>query len=126
MFNNDKRFDIDLKWGQVYERQLADMLQNKKVEVKSERDLWTRTGNIAIEFESRGIPSGIATTEAEFWFHNLVKDDVVVASIVLPTETLRNYIKVRKPYVVKGGDDLTSKLYLVRLNELFGDLGRLA
>jgi hypothetical protein len=63
--NNDKRFDLDLQYGQVFEQKVADMLQNKKIEVKTERDKWKSTGNIVIEFESRGRPSGIASTEAD-------------------------------------------------------------
>ena len=44
-----KKFDIDLSYGKVREQMVADMLQDKKIEVKSERDMWMRTGNIAIE-----------------------------------------------------------------------------
>ena len=55
-----KKFDIDLSYGKVSEQMVADMLQDKKIEVKSERDMWMRTGNIAIEYESYGKPSGIA------------------------------------------------------------------
>ena len=47
-----KKFDLDLKYGQVREKYVADMLQDKKIEDKSERDVWQRTGNIAIEYES--------------------------------------------------------------------------
>ena len=49
---NRKKFDIDLEYGKVREKQVADMLQNKKIEVKSERGMWQKTGNIAIEFDS--------------------------------------------------------------------------
>ena len=66
-----KKFDLDLQYGQVREQMVADMLQNKKIEVKSERDVWQRTGNIAIEYECYGKPSGINATESDFWFHNL-------------------------------------------------------
>ena len=72
-----KKFDIDLEYGQVREELVANMLQNKKIEVKSERDKWQKTGNIAIEYESYGKPSGINATEADYWFHNLcIGDDV--------------------------------------------------
>ena len=54
-----KKFDLDLKYGKVREKRVADMLQDKKIEVKSERDMWVRTGNIAIEYECYGKPSGI-------------------------------------------------------------------
>ena len=64
--NDDrKKFDIDLEYGKVREKQVADMLQDKKIEVKSERGMWQNTGNIAIEYESYGKPSGINATEAD-------------------------------------------------------------
>ena len=34
-----KKFDIDLQYGQVREKIVADMLQDKKIEVKSERGM---------------------------------------------------------------------------------------
>ena len=72
-----KKFDIDLQYGTIREEKIIDMFLNKKIEVKSERDTWMKTGNICIEYESYGKPSGIITTEADFWFHNLcIKDDI--------------------------------------------------
>ena len=47
--DNRKKFDLDLAYGKVRENMVADMLQDKKIEVKSERDMWARTGNIALE-----------------------------------------------------------------------------
>ena len=54
-----KKFDLDLSYGKVREQRVADMLTDKKIEVKSERGMWVKTGNIAIEYESYGKPSGI-------------------------------------------------------------------
>ena len=72
-----KKFDIDLEYGTIREEKIIDMFLNKKIEVKSERDTWMKTGNICIEYESYGKPSGIIATEADFWFHNLcIKDDI--------------------------------------------------
>ena len=34
-----KKFDIDLQYGKVREKRVADMLQDKKIEVKSEFEL---------------------------------------------------------------------------------------
>ena len=31
-----KKFDLDLQYGKVREKNVADMLQNKKIEVKSD------------------------------------------------------------------------------------------
>ena len=44
------------------------MLQDKKIEVKSERDMWQRTGNIAIEYQCYGKPSGIDATHLTIGF----------------------------------------------------------
>lgn len=123
MFNNDNRFDLDLQYGVIYEKQVAEMLQNKKIEVKSERDLWKKTNNIAIEFESRGKPSGIMTTQADYWFHNLVIEGEIVATLVFPVDKLKKYIKKYTPSKVRGGDDNTSRLYLIKLSNLFYDIG---
>ena len=38
--SNRKKFDIDLCYGKVREKRVANMLQDKKIEVKSERDMW--------------------------------------------------------------------------------------
>ena len=46
-----KKFDLDLEYGQVREKLVADMLKDKKIEVKSERGMCQRTRNIAIEYE---------------------------------------------------------------------------
>ena len=123
MLNNDKRFDIDLQYGQIFEKQVADMLTNAKIEVKSERDMWIRTGNIVIECESRGKPSGIRATEADYWFHNLVKDGEILVTIALPVKKLKEYIMKYRPKVVRGGDDNTSKLFLINITDFFERIG---
>ena len=72
-------FRYDLEVGQVAEAGLADIFENKKVEVK--RDLKSKeTGNIFIEYQSRGKPSGLATTESDFYC--FVIEDLY---IILPT-----------------------------------------
>ena len=70
MVKNTK-FDLDLQYGQLREQQVHDMFHNKKIEVKTERDWWKKTGNIAIEYECNGKPSGIDKTESDFWIHIL-------------------------------------------------------
>ena len=117
-----KKFDLDLQYGQVREKQVADMLQNSKIEVKSERDMWMTTGNIAIEFESYGKPSGIAATEADYWFHNLCVGEDIFATLVFKTENLKRIIKnLDYVRVVNGGDNYASKMYLVSLQKLFAN-----
>ena len=51
MKNN--KFDIDLKYGQDRENRIEKILKEGKLEVKTERDWWFKSGNIAIEIEWR-------------------------------------------------------------------------
>ena len=69
------KFDIDLKYGKEREDRVVSLLDKKKnkIEVKTERDWWHRTGNIAIETEYRGKPSGLSVTKADYWVHILAK-----------------------------------------------------
>ena len=115
-----KKFDLDLKYGQVKEKIVADMLQDKKIEVKSERGMWLKTGNIAIEYESYGKPSGIATTESDYWFHNLCVDENVYATLVFKTDMLKRIIEqTTNKKTVSGGDHNASKMYLMNIQNLF-------
>jgi hypothetical protein len=115
-----KKFDIDLEYGKVREQQVADMLQDKKIEVKSERDVWQKTGNIAIEYESYGKPSGINATESDYWFHNLCIGDETFATLVFDTTALKRIIaNLDKKRSVSGGDNNASRMYLLNLQKLF-------
>ena len=66
---------------------------DSKIEVKSERDIWQKTGNIAIEYECYGKPSGISSTEADYWFHNLCIGEDTFATLVFKTDNLKSIIK---------------------------------
>ena len=115
-----KKFDIDLSYGKVREQQVANMLTDKKIEVKSERGMWMRTGNIAIEYESYGKPSGIEATEADYWFHNLCIGDETFATLVFDVPSLKriiNNLDYKKS--VSGGDNNASRMYLLNLQKLF-------
>ena len=118
--NDRKKFDIDLSYGKVREKRVVDMLQDKKIEVKSEKGMWQRTGNIAVEYESWGKPSGINATESDFWFHNLCINGDIYATLVFKTETLRKIVdSLDFVKTVSGGDHNASKMYLVNIKKLF-------
>ena len=118
--SNRKKFDIDLQYGKIRESQIADMLQNSKIEVKSERGMWQKTGNIAIEYESYGKPSGIDATESDYWFHNLCIGKDTYATLVFKTEVLRKIIdSLDYKRSVNGGDHNASRMYLLNIQKLF-------
>ena len=114
-------FDIDLEFGLVYEEKLKDILQSKgsKIEVKTERDTWVDTGNIAIEVSYKGRPSGLAGTKADWWFHILtIKGDMLCFPVSKLKYIIRELYKKKEVRTVKGGDNNDSKILLVPINKL--------
>ena len=115
-----KKFDIDLQYGTIREDKIADLFTNKKIEVKSEKDIWQTTGNIAIEYQSYNKPSGIKATESDYWFHNLCIGDDEYCTLVFKTDVLKTIVdKLDYFKTVSGGDNKASKMYLVNLQKLF-------
>tara|TARA_R100000734_G_C3318204_1_gene112121 strand:+ start:1384 stop:1764 length:381 start_codon:yes stop_codon:yes gene_type:complete len=116
-------FDIDLDFGKVYEEKIRELFEGDgSIEVKTERDIWADTGNVAIEIKSRGKPSGISTTEAKWWIHNFTIEGDMKFSMIFKVDKLRKAI--RHMYanelasIVKGGDDNTSELVLAPISTL--------
>tara|TARA_R110000737_G_C14590223_1_gene487376 strand:+ start:78 stop:449 length:372 start_codon:yes stop_codon:yes gene_type:complete len=111
-YNND--FKYDLKIGQVGETMLNEILHDSTIEVK--RDSWIgRTGNIAVEYQSRGKPSGISTTKASHWcfiFSNEFNDEVM---IIIETNRLKRISRIfyNKGNVKLMGDNNTSKSVII-------------
>ena len=117
--NYTNKFDIDLEKGIQMEETLKEFFEGKRIEVKSERHIWERTGNHFVEYECRGKPSGIAVTEAEFWALMLVREDeTIVMTYIIPIERMK--ARARKHWKNKtiGGDDNLSKGVLVPISEI--------
>ena len=117
---DQKKFDLDLSYGEIREDKVRDMLEGKKIEVKSERGMWMKTGNICIEYESWNKPSGIRATESDYWFHNLCVGDNEFCTLVFKTDVLRTIVdKLDTFKTVSGGDHNASRMFLVNLQKLF-------
>ena len=121
-YNKDNKFDVDLEFGQKFEKSLAKILSVGKVEVKTERDMWKKTGNVAIELASRGKLSGLNTTKADWWVQALAIDNNIVTILMWPVERLKilvkHSIKKGRGRMVMGGDNDTSELALIPLEDL--------
>ena len=126
MYNKDSKFDIDLSYGEIKEKHLALILMNEKLEVKSERGQWQETGNIAVELSSRGKPSGLVTTKANWWVTTLNDGDKVKGIIMLPIADMKKHtkaiVKSGRGKVVMGGDDDTSELALIQITDLIKEV----
>ena len=126
MYNKDSKFDIDLSYGEIKEKHLALILMDEKLEVKSERGQWQKTGNIAVELSSRGKPSGLVTTKANWWVTTLNDGDKVKGIIMLPIADMKKHtktiVKSGRGKVVMGGDDDTSELALIPIKDLIEEI----
>tara|TARA_R100001377_G_scaffold67484_1_gene42795 strand:+ start:261 stop:650 length:390 start_codon:yes stop_codon:yes gene_type:complete len=123
------KFDLDLKFGEEYEQGLEKLFKTKgKIEVKTERDQWVETGNIAIEIRCRGKKSGLSVTESDWWFHILSDRGKVKGMICLPVEELKNICRVMikngTAKKIMGGDDNESEILLLPIKELTALIGQ--
>ena len=125
--NND--FKYDLKLGQEGESIMARLLADTTVEVKTD---WiaARTGNVYIEYQSRGKASGLAITQARFWAYIILKEntprdsfnvdaiqDILFFKVEKIKDVCRNWLKTNPPK--KGGDSNTSLGCLIPIKDLF-------
>jgi len=110
--NYNNNFEYDLKVGQVKEKELGNILENKTIEVKSCVDA---IFNVFIEYESRNKPSGISTSKADYYCFFL-KNAIVLISLDNIKLKSRKYLNTKRD--VKGGDNNTSKGILLPIKEL--------
>lgn len=125
------KFQGDLKKGKIYEKKASEYFDYKKIhypegcfkdydfiiddkikiEVKSDTSA-SRTGNLAIEYECNGKPSGISSTKADYYvyFINHPDHDEVY---LIPIKDLVDICK-SKGFKVSGGDGNRSRMYLVK------------
>lgn len=130
-------FNADLSFGKLYEKTFLDYLsfdeydeievcpdccfvewdiclkkanQITKYEIKTDRRA-RDTGNLCIEFECNGRPSGISTTNSDYYGYFVVgkKDDCYI----IPTKVIRE--ECAKPFVrtVVCGDGYRVRAYLL-------------
>ena len=118
------KFDIDLKFGEEFEYSLAKILTVGKVEVKTERDKWKKTGNIAIELMNEGNLSGLTVTKAEWWAQILSYRGNIESVILMPVKKLKKLVKrlvdEGKARITMGGDNNSSELVLISLKDING------
>ena len=122
--SHDLKVEEDMLYGKIGEEFTQQLFEgNTKVEVKTERDIWKTTGNIAIEIRCKGKPSGISTTESSVWMHLLSQKGVIKGGFVFKVDQLRDKIKnlhnEGKLKIVMGGDDNASQMALLPIKELF-------
>ena len=116
-------FSKDLVTGQLgeqeYSKEVFELLSGD-IEIKSEQDTWKETGNMYVEYQSRGRDSGIAVTQAEHWVVSFYLKGKLCFTLSIPTETMKKI--ARKYYdmgrVAEGGDNNTSRGVLVPISSV--------
>jgi hypothetical protein len=108
-------FTHDLKFGEESEDWVKSLFTGAfSVEVKSDRRALA-TGNLYIEVYSRSKPSGISTTDADYWIFCI--GDI---TLCIKTDKLKEIVKNNyNGRLVKGGDNDTSRGVLIPITELF-------
>ena len=122
--SHDLKVEEDMLYGKIGEDFTQQLFEgNTKIEIKTERDIWETTGNIAVEMRYKRQPSGISTTKASVWIHLLSVKGVIKGGFILKVDELKALIKrlhnEGKLKMVMGGDDNMSQLALIPQSELF-------
>lgn len=109
----NNKFDLDLKDGMIAEKQLLNLLGTCKIEVKNDFFI-DKTGNIAVEYECWGKPSGISVTESDWYAIFLANTDSEVC-VMIKTNALKELSRTfyTKGALKEGGDQNMSKFILI-------------
>jgi len=112
-YNSD--FKYDLKLGQLGEKHLANILNDSKIEVKTDYQA-TMTRNIFVEYSSRGKDSGLITTTADWYAYILSNEKIILISTKKLKQLCRQYLGTRRD--ILGGDNDSSKGILLPIKDL--------
>ncbi len=110
--NDNNKWDIDLAFGNLKESELVKLMTGDKLEVKADTKAH-ETGNVVVEFECYGKPSGISVSKASHYA--FVCEHII---LIIETKKLKNLLVSKKFYQVFGGDNNRSHMYLVPIREL--------
>lgn len=117
----NKFYDIDLPFGEIYEKKLKYLFGNKKFEVKTERGMWKTTKNMCIELECRGEPSGLNVTKADYWCQVFSDNGQIKFILIFPVQELKEIVrKCQYKTLQYGGDNNDSLIALIPLR-MVGD-----
>tara|TARA_R100000697_G_scaffold62609_1_gene75548 strand:+ start:3456 stop:3878 length:423 start_codon:yes stop_codon:yes gene_type:complete len=118
--NDNSDFDLDLKFGKAHERKIAKLfgIKEEQIEVKTERDWWAKTGNLCIEVERRGKPTGISITKAKIWIHVLSKGNKQMLRLVFDVGVLKKIVKKYKDNWKMVGDRKETKAVMIKFKDI--------
>lgn len=113
--NKDNRYDI-----------LGENKLGSKFTFEVKEDFTCeRTGNVGLEFECRGKPSGIAVSQAEFYIYKLHTPKDGIEFYLFNTNFLKRMVEEERYFrIVNGGDEGSNSMnYLFKL-DVFRKFGK--
>ena len=123
--NSKQNYDFrhDLEFGQESEHWFSQLF-GRLVEIKTERDIWSRTKKIAVELydERRSKSTGLNVTEADYKVHVFADSKGnKFGAMIIPTQILQE-LTWNKERVTMGDTDTNGKRsygVLLEVKEVF-------
>lgn len=114
-FSGTKGYDAHFSVNNIY----------YKLEIKSDYHT-VDTGNIVIEHESRGKPSGITTTQANLWAYAVITKRGLDIYLI-PTQVIKGWIEKQLFEREFSGGDVRSntRLYLFKADKVLKNIKKL-
>ena len=116
--NSPEKFDIELLRGLNGEVQALDVLQGK-LEVKTDFKAY-KTGNLAIEIECNGKPSGLQKSDTSWWLFNIqIPTQQPLLLIITKNRLVRLTMQhLHMGHWLMGGDRKLSKLVIIPVQDI--------
>lgn len=115
-FNSD--FKYDLEFGKVEgESWFHNLVTNTKIEVKCDR-MAEKTGNVFIEFRSRGKLSGLSTTQSDYYVYKYNDNQAFIIQTDFLKKKCKELVRLNKAKIIRGGDNNTSEGLLIAIRDL--------
>jgi hypothetical protein len=116
-FENTNKYDILARIPSVGEK--------VKIEVK-EDFIGEFTGNVGLEYECRGKPSGIQTTQADYYIYKLHTRSHDIQFVMHPVSAIKKMIDDKEYFrIVNGGDKGSNSMNYLFRYDVFVKTGKI-
>jgi hypothetical protein len=108
-----------LEFDETNKYDIVALINDKRVTFEIKEDfMCEQTGNVGVEFECRGKPSGIQTSEADYYIYKVHTKEYGIKYIVHQTKALKKMIENSKYFRIASGGDKGSntQFYLFKFN----------
>lgn len=115
-----------LEYGDTNKYDILAIIKGKDFRFEVKEDfLCEQTGNVGLEFECRGKPSGIQVTEADLHVHKIHTKQGIIY-VIHKTDILKRMIEEKKYFrIVNGGDKGSNSMNYLFKYKVFVETGRI-